>query len=101
MTALIILALAIAFALGTALNFLRSPTPNPLAELSSRGKRTLAKITAIEGSGDALSVQIEYQVEAQEFQRTIPWQGAELPQLHDEVEILYLPESPGLSRIAN
>lgn len=101
MTALIILALAIAFALGTALTFLRSPTPNPLAELATRGKRAKAKITAIEGSGDALSVQIDYQVDGQEFQRTVPWQGAELPQVQAEVDISYLPDSPGLSRIAH
>ena len=100
MTALIILVLAIAFALGTALTFLRSPTSNPLAELSKHGKRTQAKITAIEGSGDALSVQIEYSVENQPFQRTVPWLGAELPRLNEEIEIVYLPDSPGLSRIA-
>lgn len=99
MTALVVLALAIAFAMGTALTFLRSPTPNPLAELATHGKRTLAKITGVEGSGDALSVQIDYRVDGEDFQRTVPWHGAELPKLHAEVEIVYLPDSPGLSRI--
>lgn len=101
MTALIVLALAVAFALGTALTFLRSPTQNPLAELSTRGKRAKAKIIAVEGSGDALSVQIDYHIDGHNYQRTVPWQGAELPEVDSEVDILYLPESPGLSRIVD
>ena len=98
---LLILIACIGFALGAALRVLRSPNSDPYANLARDGLNLSAEITEIEASGVWFNITVKYEVLGTHYTRTLPWPSAhEKPILGAQVEIRYLPASPGLSRLA-
>ncbi len=97
---LIISLICAGFALGAALRLLRSPNSDPFENLARDGKMLSTTLSEIESSGDWFNVVIHYEVSGVPYTRTLPWPAArEKPSAGASVEIRYLPESPGLSRI--
>jgi hypothetical protein len=85
-----------------ALQLLRSPNRNPLAQLPEQGVNTEAQVLAIEAVGDASNVVVEYHVGGTRFERSVPLPaGYPEPAIGAQVRIRYLPNNPGLSRLVS
>ena len=98
---LLILIACIGFALGAALRVWRSPNADPYANLARDGKNLSAKIAEIEESGAWYNVVIQYELAGTQYTRTLPWPSVNAkPVVDAQVEIRYLPSSPGLARLA-
>jgi hypothetical protein len=94
------IAIAALFLIGTAMSFWRSPNINPLADLAKIGVMSDAIIEALEPDGDEPNVVIRYAVASQSYKRTVPWKpNLPLPEIGQTVQVRYLPNDPGLSRI--
>jgi hypothetical protein len=99
---MIIVLVCIAFVVGLASSFARSPSRNPLAELSIRGQTAQASVLSIQRSSAGVDVEIEYVVNGTAFRRVVPWPGDEQsppPMIGSQVTVRYLPNDPGASRI--
>jgi polyferredoxin len=95
-----IVLVAIAFVIGTAMTFARSPNRDPLAALNSTGIETQAVVQAIEDDGDEPNILVQYQVDEKVYTRSIPWPPNKArPTIGENVTIRYLPKQPGLSRL--
>lgn len=99
MMVMIIVLIAIAMVAGLASAFARSPTHNPLAEISIRGINGVAAVISVQPHAQGFDVELEYRVGAEAYRRVVPWPQSNPPTIGSPVSIIYLPDNPGACRV--